>query len=126
VSEVAGEPEIRVMLPRSPEAGAVARGLISRHFAVLLRGESLLHAKLVASELVNNAYQHGRGQIRLEVRRRGDRLRIEVVDEGRDAAVRITDRPSLLGGRGLRLVDTLTLSWGVNRGTTHVWADLPL
>lgn len=114
------------MLPRSPEAGAVARGLISRHFAPLLRGESLLHAKLVASELVNNAYQHGRGQIRLEVRRRGDRLRIEVVDEGRGASVRITDRPSLLGGRGLRLVDTLTLSWGVNRGTTHVWADLPL
>lgn len=117
---------IRVALPRTPEAGSIARGLISRHLAGRLGSESLLHAKLVVSELVNNAYQHGRGQIRLEVQQLRDRLRIEVVDEGTGANVRIPDRPGQRGGHGLRLIDTVALRWGAFNGTTHVWAELSM
>lgn len=102
----------------------MARALISRHLAAGLSVESLMHAKLVASELVNNAYQHGRGQIGLKAERLSDRLRIEVVDEGQGAKVRINEHPTERGGRGLKLVETVTLQWGAYEGTTHVWADV--
>jgi anti-sigma regulatory factor (Ser/Thr protein kinase) len=120
------EPVICTDLLRSPEAGAIARGLISRHLAPRLSTECLLHAKLVTSELVNNAYQHGEGAIRLEVAQLGDRLRIEVVDHGFGASIKINEEPASNGGRGLRIVDSLALQWGAYEGTTHVWADLPL
>lgn len=113
-------------LPRTPEAGAIARGLISRELAPQLEAPALLSAKLVASELVNNAYQHGRGEIRLEVQRLGDRLRIEVIDEGEGASVMINEQPGERGGRGLRLVDSVALQWGAYEGTTHVWVDLAI
>ena len=111
-------------LPRTPEAGALARRAISRHFAASLAGESLQQAKLVAAELVNNAYQHGRGQIRLEVRRIADRLRIDVVDEGQGKSVAINRHPTDRSGRGLTIVDAVATQWGACGGTTHVWADL--
>lgn len=126
MTEQADQPAIRVALPRTPEAGAIARGLISRELAPQLEAPALLSAKLVASELVNNAYQHGRGEIRLEVQRLGDRLRIEVIDEGEGASVMINEQPGERGGRGLRLVDSVALQWGAYEGTTHVWVDLAI
>lgn len=124
MAELTEEPTINAALPRTPAAGALARGLVSHHFATRLASEPLLRARLVASELVNNAYQHGRGQIRLKVRRLSDRLRIEVVDEGSGASVSINEQPSYGGGRGLRIVDAVSLQWGAYEGTTHVWVEL--
>jgi anti-sigma regulatory factor (Ser/Thr protein kinase) len=115
---------IQIELPRTPEAGALARRAISRHFAPSLAGQSLQQAKLVAAELVNNAYQHGRGQIRLEVLRIADRLRIEVVDEGRGRSIAINRHPTDRSGRGLTIVDAVATEWGVCPGATRVWADV--
>jgi anti-sigma regulatory factor (Ser/Thr protein kinase) len=126
LTERVNQPLIRVALPRTPEAGAIARGLISRHLAPQLEADALLHARLIASELVNNAYQHGRGQIRLEVQRFDDRLRIEVIDEGEGVSVKINEQPSERGGRGLRIVDSVATQWGACEGTTHVWVDLAI
>lgn len=80
---------------------------------------------MVLSELVNNAFVHGQGAIRLRVSHRHDRLRIEVIDEGSGAAIHIADHAPD-GGSGLRIVDQLARRWGAYEGTTHVWADLPL
>jgi anti-sigma regulatory factor (Ser/Thr protein kinase) len=117
---------IRVPLPRAPDCGAVARRFVGKHLGPRLSTQHLTDAKLVASELANNAYVHGRGRIELRLRIVGGHARIEVVDEGHGAAVVINDNADLIGGRGLRIVDQVSLAWGAYEGTTHVWADLPL
>ena len=114
---------LRVALAREPSCGASARRLLEAHLAQHPAG-MLLDAKTVVSELVNNAFIHGRGAIELRVSHRLNRLRIEVIDEGAGAKVRITDR-GVEGGQGLRVVDELAWRWGAREGTTHVWADLP-
>lgn len=87
----------------------------------------LQKAKLVASELVTNAYKYGRGMIELRLAFPGDCLRLEVIDEGTDRVPHIREQPAdETGGWGLHIVDRLARQWGVFEGTTHVWADIPL
>jgi anti-sigma regulatory factor (Ser/Thr protein kinase) len=117
---------IEAPLPRMPDAGARARRLLAARFGPRLTAPALDTAKLVVSELVNNAYQHGRGAIVLKAWLDADRLRVEVVDEGEGQAVQIRERADERGGRGLRIVERLALAWGVFEGTTHVWAELPI
>lgn len=52
--------------------------------------------------------------------RRG-RVRIEVMDEGKDATIRtgVHDVP-----HGLDIVEAVSLAWGAYAGSTHVWAEL--
>lgn len=105
---------------------AVARRLVERQYGDQLARRTLDDLKLVVSELVDNAYVHGKGRIRLRLGREQDRLRVEVMDEGRDALIRIRKLGVRSGGHGLRLVDHLCPRWGAFAGSTHVWADLPL
>lgn len=85
-------------------------------------------AKLVATELANNAVIHGEGRITLRAQVAGDAIRVEVIDEGSGnaPAIRHEVRADGPGGRGLRIVDALAVRWGVFEGTTHVWADVAL
>jgi anti-sigma regulatory factor (Ser/Thr protein kinase) len=116
-----------IALPRDRGCGALARRFAEERLRDGLDPEAMDDVRLVVSELVDNAYLHGRGEIRLIVERRPDRVRIEVVDEGRGAAVRIRERgPEQLGGHGLKLVDALAADWGAFEGTTHVWAELEI
>jgi anti-sigma regulatory factor (Ser/Thr protein kinase) len=112
-------------LPRDRSCAAVARRTIEQHTADL-DTETLGDLKTVASELVDNAYLHGEGQIRLKLDRSPDRIRVEVIDEGRGAAVLVNQQPTCEGGFGLRIVDELSGAWGAYEGTTHVWAEIPL
>ena len=82
-------------------------------------------AQLVVSELVDNAFMHGRGQITLRAAPVDDRIRVEVIDEGQGAAIKIREDGPELGGWGLRVVDGVAAAWGAYEGTTHVWADVP-
>lgn len=118
-------PLIRSALPRHTSCGAQARMLLSDHLGEELPANTLADLKLVATELVNNAYLHGTGEIELVVSRSTERIRVEVIDEGHGQTIRINEEPDA-GGRGLRIVDTLTVAWGAFEGTTHVWADLDL
>ena len=68
---------------------------------------------LVATELVTNAVEHGTGPLDVHVRPSQDCLCIEVT------TAMSTDRPRLLDpspgtstGRGLRVVEALSRSWG--------------
>lgn len=112
-------------LPRNERIGVIARRLISRHFGSHMGSEALMQAQIVVTELVNNAYQHGRGRIQLAAALRPGRLLVEVIDEGDGEAVRL-GAPHGDSGRGLRIVDALSASWGVLEGSTHVWAELPI
>ncbi|WP_370941759.1 ATP-binding protein [Amycolatopsis sp. cg5] len=85
---------------------------------------------LVATELVTNAYDHGKGplEIRMSHTATPCRVRIEVDDS-------CPDRPFVVGhadarprGRGMLIVDKLSAEWGVldhhERGTKTVWAEM--
>ncbi|MGH6655611.1 MAG: SpoIIE family protein phosphatase [Actinocrinis sp.] len=82
--------------------------------------------ELLVSELVTNALRYGRGPIGLRLLRSASSVVCEVSDEF-DAAPRLrTVHHADEGGRGLYLVDQLSLDWG-SRTTPHgkiVWFEV--
>ena len=84
-------------------------------------------ATLLTSELVTNTVVHAGTRCQLRVRRARDRVRVEVEDENDDVPV---PRPCSVDdehGRGLALVSTLALAWGVDprEHGKVVWFELP-
>jgi anti-sigma regulatory factor (Ser/Thr protein kinase) len=103
----------------------VARRLLAERFGTALEPDQLHTAKLLSSELVNNAVLHGRGEIRLQADLNGDRLLVEVIDDGEGFAHKPREfdfgaRP----GRGLDIVNDAASRWGIGQGTTYVWFEL--
>jgi anti-sigma regulatory factor (Ser/Thr protein kinase) len=124
-SEMTAPKELRI--PRQPDCAARGRRWIEQQTEGHLNESTLNNVKLVATELLNNAYLHGRGRIELRLKRRGDHVRVEVIDAGEGAAVKIRKNSTAdRSGWGLRIVDELSISWGAHEGTTHVWAELPI
>ena len=117
-------PAKEIQLPRDRTCAVRARRWLEANAPAHVAGDALDDAKLVATELVENALVHGEGEIRLRLDVLGDRLRIEVTDEGKHAAIKIREQGPQLGGWGLVLVDRLAAAWGAYEGTTHVWAEL--
>jgi anti-sigma regulatory factor (Ser/Thr protein kinase) len=117
-----------IELPRSPDAGRQARAFVERHCGTDVADRVVRDAKLLATELVNNAVIHGEGRITLRAQIRDDAIRVEVIDEGSGnvPAIREEGEGDEPGGRGLRIVEALSARWGTFEGTTHVWADIPL
>lgn len=78
--------------------------------------------ELLVSELFSNALRHGTGLIRLALLADGPDLRVEVIDGGRRRSPPQGERRRF-GGWGLRLVDQLTESWGLQQGDheTRAW-----
>jgi anti-sigma regulatory factor (Ser/Thr protein kinase) len=112
-------------LPRSPEAPGVARRALSGWYGATLEPSDLHKAKLLTSELVTNAVLHGEGRILLRAHVNGDRVLVEVIDEGGGFEHELRQRPfDDLHGRGLAIVDAETSRWGIHEGTTHVWFEL--
>ncbi|MEU9450164.1 ATP-binding protein [Streptomyces sp. NPDC048277] len=90
------------------------------------------NAVLVTSELVTNAIVHSAGRrIVCRVHAGADRIRIEVEDQdgGFTLPAPRQARPDEQNGRGLFLVDALSLDWGVTVAPERpsvrvVWAEL--
>jgi anti-sigma regulatory factor (Ser/Thr protein kinase) len=120
-------PVIDVQLPRDRSCAMVARRLLEGQLAGTLEQGALDDALLVASELANNAFLHGRGRITFRVTMRAQRLRIEVCDEGRPEWIGIGGPiGGRGGGSGLRLVSHLAAAWGAEISPARVWAELPV
>ena len=88
-------------------------------------------AVLLVSELVTNAVKYGpeHGEIRLIIAEDDQRMRVTVHDTGAGPLPEMRPRDRLPhegGGHGLRLVDRVSDSWGVERGSTRVWFELDL
>jgi anti-sigma regulatory factor (Ser/Thr protein kinase) len=118
---------LAVELARDPSCSLAARTWLEDELGDRLSAEALTSARLVVTELVTNAFRHGRGAIELRAELTAERLRLHVVDEGEGAVPQIREEgggPD--GGWGLQIVEALTTRWGAFEGTTHVWADLPL
>lgn len=114
-------------LPRDSTAPAQGRWYV-REFAS--NDTEAVDAELVVTELITNAWKHGRGKapitLRVEV---GDAaLRIEVCGEAAGDPIRTIDgADSDPSGRGLLMIDGLATGWGFERhgDTVCVWADVP-
>lgn len=86
---------------------------------------------LLITELIANAILHGGGLRELHITVDGDWLRVAVSDSVPVLAARpVVSDPTSAGGRGLQLVQALSMCWGVCPGRTgagkSVWADLAL
>ena len=116
---------VDIDLPREPTAGRRARELLSERFGAELDQAELDTAKLLASELVNNAVLHGRGTIALRVQLDAGRLRVDVIDGGSGFERKAQDgKLDGFAGRGLHIVDAAASRWGVHEGSAHVWVEL--
>ena len=102
-----------------------------RFVAETLQGEVseplLADALLIASELVTNAVLHGGTVARLDVRADDRSVTISVTDRA-PALPEVRDPgPSATSGRGLRIVEALSVNWGVEprpQDGKAVWAEL--
>jgi anti-sigma regulatory factor (Ser/Thr protein kinase) len=115
------------------EAPRHARSVMSSHLRHIDRTVAS-DAELIISELVTNSVRHagvGSDQlVTIDLILLNEHLRITVTDPGCDLEPRlIADDRDGLGGHGLRLVEQLSVAWGVGRdavGATQVWCDLVL
>jgi anti-sigma regulatory factor (Ser/Thr protein kinase) len=85
---------------------------------------------IVVTELVTNAYDHGRGpsEIRMSCTPPPRRVRVEVDDGCPDPPVVVNPSLTTPGGRGMLIVEKLTAAWGVREhgesGGKTVWAEV--
>lgn len=114
---------------------------LARHLAVLevcrwgfpLGGEDSDRVALVAGELTANAVAHGSvpgRDFEIGIRELDGVLRIEVSDAeaGRQPLIREQTAEPATHGHGLRIVEALTLGWGVTDRSVGktVWAEIPV
>jgi anti-sigma regulatory factor (Ser/Thr protein kinase) len=100
-------------------------GIAKLHFWGL--GSLVDPAALLISELVTNAYQHGRADhITFRLCQTTMHLHIEVNDgtPRRPVLRQATEMDE--GGRGLLLVDMLAENWGFSDECTTTWCMLPI
>lgn len=116
------------VLPSDLTAASLARGYV----VDTCRGmstEKLDVARLLVTELVANAIEHGCGIVLLVVACDGEGVRVYVDDENPDPPVVIEPRSLMENGAGMRLVAALADAWGVaGRGDgqpgKRVWFSL--
>ncbi|PSL52052.1 anti-sigma regulatory factor (Ser/Thr protein kinase) [Saccharothrix carnea] len=124
------DPATTVALPLDEDVPPLAA--VRRWAAEALVGlteDELDDCRLVITELVSNAYDHGVGPRAVRLRCSADRgvVRIEVDDASADDLTYGRSRLGPNRGRGLVIVDKLAGTWGVERhpGGKTVWAELP-
>jgi anti-sigma regulatory factor (Ser/Thr protein kinase) len=110
-----------------PTAPRHARHFVAQSLTRWGYGDALLEdAQLVVTELATNAIVHARTPFSVHLQPHGHQVRLAVADGSpvrptlRDAA------PLATCGRGLRLVDAVAATWGVELGSDGktVWAEL--
>ena len=114
-------------LPVVPESSTKARRWVETKLAKRLSEDRLFDARVVVTELVNNAVLHARGGIlRVEIDEIDDSVEIAVVDQGARMPELLDPEPTWSTGRGLMIVDQLSEDWGADSEPAgkRVWARL--
>ncbi|MFE2755337.1 ATP-binding protein [Actinosynnema sp. NPDC059335] len=118
------DPRVFELVGEEPDLAGVRRW--TEEVLADLTDDEITDAKLVVSELVTNAYQHGEHPLHLRLRRTRGLIRVEVTDLSPHVPVVGRSSVRVTRGRGMVLVDRLSRRWGVVRhavGKT-VWAVL--
>ncbi|WP_344605214.1 ATP-binding SpoIIE family protein phosphatase [Streptomyces glaucus] len=126
--EDASQQVVTVARDYPPVSGAVpdARDMVAR----TMREWGLRHLAndmmLIADEMVANAVRHARTPLRVELRRTGERVVLEVTDSSPEEPRLIVSPPGEFGHRGIFLVDAIATRWGTRRieGGKVVWAEV--
>jgi anti-sigma regulatory factor (Ser/Thr protein kinase) len=122
------------MLPFAASSVSVARRrLVSDLLAAGIYDSAVCDAALVVSELLSNALRHAgplpNAEVRVAWRLGDDSVEVSVSDGGGRTQPELGQpTQAATGGRGLRIVEKLSLDWGTSRdddGTT-VWAQVPV
>ncbi|MER6091826.1 ATP-binding protein [Streptomyces bluensis] len=123
-----GAPGYSETMPCEPESAHHARQLVAIALSAWGIGELADIGKLIVSELVNNSVNHTNCRtIRVLIRWEGrDMVRIGVADRSRDVPVLGKPDDEAEEGRGLLLIDAMSLKWGYDRKRWGkvVWAQL--
>jgi anti-sigma regulatory factor (Ser/Thr protein kinase) len=88
--------------------------------------DTLLHAQLLATELVTNAARHARSPVDLTIARDRGRVRIEARDDS-PATPTAPSVDTATRHRGVHLIEDLSQGWGVDAqadGGKIVWCEL--
>jgi anti-sigma regulatory factor (Ser/Thr protein kinase) len=83
--------------------------------------------ELLVSEIVANAVLHAETPAELTVQLLPERVRVAVTDEDVSHPKRRQSGPLTSSGRGLALIETLSLAWGIDRlaGGKRIWFETP-
>lgn len=114
----------------TPISASEARDFVSGH----LVDHRLLHlvdpVRLVASELATNALVHAQTEFSVTLAALGETLLLTVRDDSHSLPVRLAAHVMDEAGRGLEIVNLVSLEWGTIRrdgaGCKAVWASFPL
>ena len=114
------------MLPTATAPGHARRWLHEALATIELDEDTRQLAVLVVDELVTNAVIHAGTPIDVRVEHESGVVHCEVIDRRTDGPLPRIIETADGRGRGLRLVDVVSRSWGVDRDTggTNVWADI--
>ncbi len=117
-----------VDIPADVHAAAAARAVVEALLPEWDLAGLQDDAKLIATELITNAYRHAPGT---------DTFELELVLRGRGVRISLADGSSILpiiaelsddatSGRGMTIVAALGTAWGAEeyRGGKRVWVDL--
>jgi len=123
-----------LVLPFAPSSVGVARRrLVSDLIAADVYDSAICDVALVISELFSNALRHAAplpgSKIRVAWRIDADSVQVSVSDGGGQTAPELGEpTQGATGGRGLRIVEKLSRSWGASTGDegTTVWAEVPV
>jgi anti-sigma regulatory factor (Ser/Thr protein kinase) len=116
--------------------GVARRRLVGDLTAAGVHEATACDAGLVLSELISNALRHAAplpdATVRVAWRLNGDCVEIAVSDGGGPTVPEVNEPgSSAIGGRGLGIVERLSLRWGIypsadGAGEMTVWAELAL
>ena len=114
-------------LPNDLRAPREARLAVTKYLTGAGLPQLVDDAQLLASELVTNAVRHAGGPIRVRARLGDGFVRIEVSDAAADRAPQPRQSgPDDVGGRGMELVEKLSVRWGwqTSPEAKVVWIEL--
>jgi two-component sensor histidine kinase len=123
-----------LLLPfAASSVGVARRRLVSDLIAAKVYDSAVCDVALVISELLSNALRHAAplpgSKIRVAWRIDADSVQVSVRDGGGPTVPELGEpTQAATGGRGLRIVQKLSRSWGTTTGDegTTVWAEVPV
>ena len=113
----------------SPISASFARAFVSVHLIEHRLSYLVYPVQLVVSELATNAVVHATTAFRVTLAGLGETVLLTVRDDSRLALIRRAAHAMDEAGRGLEIVNLVSLDWGINEGVADskgVWASFAI